>query len=180
MGLADTDPEVVGAQLVGEAFGGAPVVIGSVDPSGNVATTRVDSAGRVLSSPAEVLVPEGATPFSLYVPVADLDVNSTTDTDSLAIPDGQTLYIQCLVIGSEGDGRGSLVELIWLENTTEKLITRRIINGTHRPFAFNNLSNARDGTDLTGALGNRKLRIRRSRLSSGRRIVDAEVHGYFQ
>lgn len=177
MPLSDSDPGVEGAQPEGEALTTAPVVMGARGPSGLVAPLAVDAGGRLKAVETTAEVPTGGTAFDLFADEGNLDINSDEEDDSSPISNGQNLFIQSLLVGSEQSGRGSKVELFWVNGATETLITRVIVNGPSRLYTFGDLNFARGGVQLTGN-GTAFLRMVRDRLDGGRRMVLAEVRGY--
>lgn len=182
MGLYDTDPEVTGRQAEGQPFDGAPIVIGGKDDSGNVKTSTIDDSGRLRVIQASLVPPVGANPFTVSIPDADLSFITTNDYDGPLVPNGETLFLQLALAGSELDGSGNRVDLIWVEGAgaTEHLIERFFAHGPSQSYILNDIDTARDGTVLTGNGSNTFLRIRRVRLSGSAMQCDVSVRGYRQ
>lgn len=130
--------------------------------------------------------PPSTTAVQLFAPRASSDStelevagNSSHDTE-YAIGDGNTLTIQYVQIGAQGDPneRGSRIEIIYDDVGTERMIERFYATSFSAPFSPN-VSSARDGTALTGnAGGTKKLVIRRTRLAGGSGEIDVEIRGY--
>jgi hypothetical protein len=110
---------------------------------------------------------------------ANLDVTSTHDTE-YTISSGKSFIIQQIVVGAEGDPneKGSKVEVVYDDGTTEHLVDRIYIAGTSLFGNYPDTGEARDGTSLDGDGSTKKLIIRRTRLGGATLEIDCVVRGY--
>lgn len=124
--------------------------------------------------------PAGAT--IVQVPADDpLDVgpSPTYRNTDYPIPDGKTLYIQQIIVGSQGDPTeaGSKVEVIYHDGSDDHLVQRIYVAGATVFVPFDDLSIARDQAVMVGGTG-KYLRISRIRMSVSKQEIDAVLTGY--
>lgn len=103
--------------------------------------------------------------------------------DDFVITDGRRLYIQQVIVGSEGDPAfaGSVVRLFYSPDggTTWLDIQKFYVRGDTYAISFPNIDEARDGTKINGVATNQGIfRIRRQRLGGGNQGIDATVVAY--
>lgn len=104
---------------------------------------------------------------------------TTDQTDNYVITASKRFVVQQIVAGCEGDTseRGSVVEVIYFDGTTEHLVERIYLNGfTTEVYPATELS--RDGTILEGNGTTKTIRVKRRRLSGSTQEVDFVVRGY--
>lgn len=152
------------------------------DASGTARLLKTEDDGtlRVASSPPSP--PPGTSEFVLAVDESNLSISTTDNKDSAIIGNGITLFLQTVVAGAGGDPneKGSKVEVYWVENGTEHLITRNYIAGQSVSTTLPDTSKSRDGTTMVGDGSTTFLRVRRVRLSNQLQEVDFGVRGYTQ
>jgi len=148
-----------------------------------VETDPVDGKGRANVDAraylAPPVVPAATTPVTIS---ADSPLSlSTVETAEHTIADGKSFHLQQVVYGAEGDPteKGSRIDVIYFDGTTEHVIERVYVTGFTRQITPDTRV-ARDGTALGpgDAGGTKKIRVRRTRLSTSPQEVDAVVRGY--
>jgi hypothetical protein len=137
------------------------------DQNGFAHRVRCEEDGRLISS-ASVVNPPTSTPI---VEAYQGNVLTTVDDDYL-IPNGETIVIQNLSGGAEGDVDGSKVELFVFPDGTKtggELLSVLYVNG----------SNGSDGINqgFTGD-GSKLVTIRRSRLAGAGKEIFGKWIGY--
>ena len=139
---------------------------------------RLQIEGRV--SVTAPVAPPSTTAVSI---ASDSPLSITSDsTTNYVITNAKTFYLQQVVAGSEGDTseRGSVVEVLYYDGSTEHIIERVYLNGFTTSISLNNINKSRDGTTMTGDGSTKQIRVRRRRLSGSSQEVDAVVRGYEQ
>jgi hypothetical protein len=149
---------------------------------------QVEDTGKLSVASTPPQPPAGTTPFGLAVNEGELevgaggDVASPHDTDSPLIASGDTLFLQFVLVGTQGDPAesGSKVEVYWVEGAgaTEHLVERFYIDGATESYPLPDLQESRDGTAMLGNGTNTFLRVRRIRFSNTAQEVDFDVRGY--
>jgi hypothetical protein len=127
--------------------------------------------------------PEGGTRVAYY---ADnpLEISQATSPHltEYDIPDGDTLHIQQIIAGCQGDpsADGSKVEIYYWDGTTDHLVDRIYVTGETQFGNYPDTDTSRDGTAMVGmpTAGEGTIRIYRSRLSNSAQEIDAIVRGY--
>lgn len=156
------------------------VMVGAVDASSFVRFLRVDGAGRLQSTVSPAVAPAASTPVTIAQPEAQLSINNNHDTIYI-IPSGVTFYLQQVVAGAEGDPTeaGSKVEVYYRDAVTIlHLVTRLYIVGQTLAITYGDVSQARNGTAMTGDGTNTQVVLRRTRQSGQSQEVDAVIRGY--
>jgi len=148
----------------------------------------VEDTGKLVTASSPPQPPAGTTPFGLAVVESEIevgsggDVSSPHDTDSAIIANGDTLFLQLALVGTEGDPAesGSKVEVYWVEGAgvVEHLVERFYIDGATNSYPLPDLQEARDGEAMVGNGTNTFLRVRRIRFSNTAKEVDFDVRGY--
>jgi hypothetical protein len=144
------------------------LVLMGEDKDGILRRIRTETDGRLISS-ASVVNPPNTTPIGDTVVS---DVSGTIDSDTI-IPNGETLVIQSLSGGGEGETQGSKVEL-WQFTDGSKL------TGTLLGILYVNGSNGSQAVNR-GFIGdgNAIITLRRERLSGGAIEVFGVWQGYY-
>lgn len=138
------------------------------DLGGVLRRIRVEPDGRLISS-ASVVNPPNTTSIG---DTKQSSVSSSVDDDTL-IPNGETIIIQILSGGAEGDGDGSKVELFEFtdaEKTSGTLLGVLYVNGSNGSLAINR--------SFVGD-GNAIITLRRSRLSGSAKEIFGKWDGYY-
>ena len=151
------NPDAKGLILMGE------------DSTGKLRRIRVEEDGRLISS-ASVVNPPNTTPIGDTI--QQIVGASPIDIDTL-IPLGQTIIIQTLSGGAEGDVDGSKVEL-WEYTDATKLVGTLLgvlyVNGSNGNLAINRA--------FLGD-GNALITLRLSRLAGAGKEIFGVWQGYF-
>ena len=166
----------------------AAMLFAGKGPTGNARFVQMvfdgeDSIYRVaVSGKVSVQIPpppEGGVEKQVSQNDANLDVSTTHDT-TYVITNAKTFVIQQVVVGAEGDPneKGSKVEIIYYDGTTEHLVDRIYISGTSLFGNYPDASQARDGTAMTGNGTTKTIIIRRTRLGGAALEIDCVVRGY--
>lgn len=148
-----------------------------------VTTDSTDGRNKVwIQGSVSIVSPEAPAAATAVMILGDspLDMNNTEDSTAYVIPDGETFTLQQIIAGAEGDTteRGTAIEVFYDDVGTDRLIFREYITGFTSSVTVN-LSEARDGTALTGNAGGTKtIFLRRRRLSGGSLEVDAVAFGF--
>lgn len=137
---------------------------------------RLQITGKVTTS--YPTAPPSTTPVTIDASTP-LSI-TTTSTTEYTISNGKTFVIQQVSTGAEGDPteKGSKIEIIYYDGTTEHLIERIYITGFTQFGVYPDTRTARDGTVMAGDGSTKKIRVKRYRLSGSAQEVDAVVRGY--
>jgi hypothetical protein len=138
------------------------------DKDGILRRLRTETDGRLISS-ASVVNPPNTTSIG---DTQKSTVASTDDSDTL-IPNGETLIIQNLSAGAEGDVDGSAVELWQYADVTKLngiLLGVLYVNGSNGSLAINR-GFIGDGSSI--------ITMRRKRLAGGQKEIFGVWQGYF-
>lgn len=137
-------------------------------------------AGQVVV-PYPPACPPGATEINLYAdnPLELSNATSPHNTERV-IADGKTFKLQRVIIGAGHDPseKGSEVELIYYDGSTEHVVTRYFVDNTTYVIQYADSTKSRDGTSMVGNGSTKKFIVRRTRLSSAAQLVDVHVQGY--
>lgn len=142
-------------------------IIMGEDENGFMHRVRTTQDGRLIST-ASVANPPGSVPV---VQTAQGNVTTTVDDDFI-IPNGETIILQQLSAGAEGDVDGSKVELFYFPDGTKT-------GGTLISVLYVNGSNGADNlvASFTGD-GSALITMRRSRLAGSAREIFGKWQGY--
>jgi hypothetical protein len=101
------------------------------------------------------------------------------DTDHV-IATGDTLYLQYIAAGAQGDPSeaGSKIEVIFNDGT-DHIVERIYFTSQTVYVLLDDVCEARDGTVMVGN-GTNYLRVHRERMSNSGQEIDAVVRGYEQ
>jgi hypothetical protein len=159
----------------------SPAVI-LYNEDGTVAVSTKDDDGvRRLEIAGVVVVQQAAVPLLgvAFLIHADTPLVVSTHDTIFVIPDGKTAHVQSLVSGNEDPTKGAVAEVIYDDDGTERLIARMFTAGASLLFGFANVSQSRDGTDLTGnGAGTKTIIVRRTKFVGTDIAIDTSVRGY--
>ena len=183
---ADANPMAVSDGVAVPANTKGILLMGETE-EGKAERLRLEEDGKIKVASQPPVPPPGTTPFQLSQNDAELVITGTGSphiTDSAVIDDTLNLYLQIIIIGSQGDPAidGTRIEIVWVEGATptEHIISRIYVAQQTIATVVPDINKARDGTQLTGDGSTTKLRIKRSRLAQQGIEVDAEVRGYIK
>ena len=152
------------------------------DVDGNPVTVTLDAGVRRVQISGKVAVvgaqpPPATTPVAIF---ADTPLVVGTHDVVWVIPEGETFYLQEILGGNEDPTKGAKVEVIFDDDSTERLITRMYLAGFSNSFGFADIYQSRDGTPLVGnAAGTKKIIVRRTKFSGTDIAIDAVARGYY-
>lgn len=144
------------------------IILMGEDANGVLRRIRTEMDGRLISS-ASVVNPPNTNPIG---DTQKSTVSSTDDSDTL-IPLGETIVIQTLSAGAEGDVDGSAVEL-WqytdITKTVGVLLGVLYVNGSNGALSINR-GFVGDGSAI--------ITMRRKRLAGGQKEIFGVWQGYY-
>lgn len=161
-----------------------------------VAKTAQDLSTFLLAQPDGALIvankppsaPPGTTEYQASVDEAELDVGQGGDVASPhtslgpIVPNGETLTLQSVEVGTEGDSseNGSVIEVYWREGVgpTDHIVGRYYVMGETVQVVLPDVSEARDGTPFTGDGSTTRIVVVRRRLSVAALEIDFVIRGY--
>ncbi len=144
--------------------------------------------GTLVTSNKPPSAPPGTTAYQSSVDEAELNVGSGGDVASPhttlgpIVGNGETLTLQSVEVGTEGDSseNGSVIEVYWREGggPTDHLVGRYFVMGETVQVILPDVSEARDGTAFTGDGSTTRIVTVRRRLSVAALEIDFVVRGY--
>ena len=175
--VASNQSDVPVKQGTKAALAGAwPMV--PTDAAGNAISSQLDAGIRRLEIAGKVSVvgsvpPPATNAFAVF---ADTPLVVGANDTAVVIPDGETLHIQSITGGNEDPTKGAQVEVVFNDGT-EHVVGRFFTSGHSLFFGFADVTQARDGTALTGN-GTNTLIVRRLKFSGTDIAIDAVLRGY--
>jgi hypothetical protein len=140
----------------------------------DVGVRRIEMAGKVTVIGAQP--PPSTTPFAIFADTPLVVGNADT---VYVIPDGTVAHIQQLSAGNEDPTKGAVIEVIYNDAGTERLVARIYTAGQTELFSFADISASRDGTSMTGNAGGTKtIILRRTKFAGSDIAIDAVIRGY--
>jgi len=139
---------------------------------------RLLTSGKIVVTPPQP--PTGAVAVTIDAsdPLIVSNPPLWHETDYV-IPAGKTFYLQFISVGAAGDPseKGARIEIFY-DDGTRHILERYYVTGFTIPMAYDDVTEARDGTTMVGD-GVHKIVVRREELSKAGE-VDAVVRGYVQ
>lgn len=144
--------------------------------------------GALVTANKPPSAPPGTTDYQAVVDEAELEVGTGGDVASPhttlgpIVPNGETLTLQSVEVGTEGDSseNGSVVEVYWREGVgpTDHLVGRYYVMGETVQVVLPDVESARDGTVFTGDGSTTRIIVVRRRLSVAALEIDFVIRGY--